>query len=187
MKYYKDKIINTLYDSLVPEKYAQPHVARLAESIRMDMQITFVCKGNICRSAFAEHHLRKHPDCDEKITICSAGLDTRIGLPADSRAIELAKEFSVDLEDHRTTPLSVSHLEESDLLFVMEPSQLHYLCWKHPQFRKKIFLFSILVMTPSASWVIKDPYGKDDTLFRETFHNICKGNEKLLAMISANS
>ncbi len=94
------------------------------------MQWLFVCTGNTCRSAMAEALC--HVILAEKLsctvddlrkmgyTIVSAGTMNLPGIPASRGATEACAERGIDLNHHRSRGLSVSLLEESDLIFVME-------------------------------------------------------------------
>lgn len=81
-------------------------------------RLVFVCKGNICRSAFAEQVARR-----QGFDAISCGLDTRDGLPANSDAIRAAELRGFDLSKHRTRPIVSLELMHGDLLLAMEPWQ----------------------------------------------------------------
>jgi protein-tyrosine phosphatase len=85
-------------------------------------RLVFVCKGNICRSAFAEAVARS-----SGIDSISCGIDTVSGAPAYDAAIDAATVRNIDLREHRTTPLQSLSFGKRDLLIVMEPLQIGYL------------------------------------------------------------
>jgi len=82
-------------------------------------RLVFVCKGNICRSPYAEVKAR-----ELGLDAISAGLDTSAGKPANAVAESVARSRGVDLSAHRTQLLSGIALAPSDLILVMEPEQL---------------------------------------------------------------
>lgn len=89
----------------------------------------FLCKGNICRSPFAERLTRKvlQANGHTAIRICSAGLEVTRELPAPEEAILAAREFGVSLEDHRSQRIEPSMLQSFSMILVMEAGQLKVL------------------------------------------------------------
>ena len=85
-------------------------------------RLVFVCKGNICRSAYAEAVARSLG-----IDSISCGVETRNGLPANEHAIEIAAARGLDLRKHRTTPIQSLVFRDADLLVAMEPRQVEYI------------------------------------------------------------
>jgi protein-tyrosine phosphatase len=83
-------------------------------------RIVFVCKGNICRSALAEHYFRSVSD----IPAASIGLDTNTGKAANERVTEEAKALGIDLSNHRTTAIKDFDAMPGDLYVCMEPEHI---------------------------------------------------------------
>ena len=63
-------------------------------------RLVFVCKGNICRSAYAEAFA-----LGRGLTSSSCGMDTREGVEADGDAIQAARLRGIDLSPHRAMPI----------------------------------------------------------------------------------
>src|SRR5260221_4913008 len=78
-------------------------------------RLVFVCRGNICRSAFAEIVGREH-----QLPSASFGLSTTTGLPANSQAIKMAMGLRVDMSKHVATDVSDFIAAPGDLLMAME-------------------------------------------------------------------
>lgn len=131
--------------------------------------ILVICTGNICRSPYAEHKLKQLLP-DMKIT--SAGVATSKSklddAPADSQAIDVAKEFDVDISGHVAKQATQKLVDEFDLILAMERNQLDILCEDFPTARHKGFLFGHWV----GMSVIEDPFQKDEHAFRQAFTNI---------------
>ena len=87
-------------------------------------RLVFVCQGNVCRSPFG-HHLANQVIAG--VPVCSLGLGTSSGLPADSLATNVASDFGVDLTAHRTTAVTDFPIREGDLFLVMEDRHLRSL------------------------------------------------------------
>jgi len=84
-------------------------------------RLVFVCQGNICRSPFG-HYLAKTKIDD--LPVCSLGLGTNSGMPADETASDVARDFGVDLSGHKTTAFADFAIEPGDLYLVMEDRHL---------------------------------------------------------------
>lgn len=85
-------------------------------------RLVFVCKGNICRSPYAEAVA-----CSVGIPSVSCGIDTRTGVPANTDAIRAAADRGIDLRGHKAMSLKSLDVGTRDLLITMEPWQLEYL------------------------------------------------------------
>ena len=81
-------------------------------------RVVFVCKGNICRSAFAEAVARSHG-----IHAVSCGVDTRNNFPANDDAIITAGTKGINLDGHRTLAIQSLDFRKNDLFIAMEPWQ----------------------------------------------------------------
>ena len=139
-------------------------------------RITFVCKGNICRSVFAEYRFRP-----SGVNTRSAGLDADPGKPANERACNVAIRRGVDLTPHRSTHVSQLDLNESDLVVAFEPAQADALrkLLAH-QSRCQITLLGL--WAPAAPMpYLHDPYGLPEAYFDACFGRIDRGLNGILA------
>lgn len=82
------------------------------------MKILFVCLGNICRSPLAEGILSHiNPD----IIVDSAGTSNyHIGSPPDSRMIETAKAYGIDISNLAARQFTSNDFDKFDKIFVMD-------------------------------------------------------------------
>ncbi len=132
-------------------------------------RLVFICKGNICRSAFAEAVARPL-GMPYDIKEISCGLDTVEGAPANEIAILTAKKFSVDLSDHKTTPITKLKLNaKTDLLIAMEPGQLEKLQLLFDD--KYQYTLLGLWLKPALPY-LHDPYGSSPAYFQKCFVSI---------------
>ncbi len=83
-------------------------------------RLVFVCRGNICRSAFAAEVSRTL-----NFPAVSYGLDTHTGKPADPGMLAAARSLGHDLSAHTTSRLDEYEPQPTDLVAVFELSQLH--------------------------------------------------------------
>jgi protein-tyrosine phosphatase len=89
-------------------------------------RLVFVCRGNICRSAFAEIVGREH-----QLPSVSFGLSTVTGLAPDAQAIKTAMGLHVDMSRHIATDVSDFIGAPGDLLLAMEVRQAQWLRCLH--------------------------------------------------------
>jgi protein-tyrosine phosphatase len=137
-------------------------------------RLVFVCKGNICRSPFAEAVARARG-----FRTASFGLDATAGLPADADAIRIAREFSVDLDAHRTTPATGMVLGGGDLVVGFEP--WHLAGWVGPTAGEPVWQSTLLgVWLRPPNLYVHDPYGTSSSYFRNCYRRIVAGVETLI-------
>lgn len=127
-------------------------------------RLVFVCKGNICRSAYAEAVAQSLG-----IDAISCGLDTIEDAPANKSAMLAAKNLGFDLEGHKTRPVMYLILKKTDLLVVMEPWQAVFLN-KHLN-RTHHYTLLGLWGVPELPH-IQDPYAAVDVYFDRCFSYI---------------
>ena len=151
---------------------------RVYQQIEWDSvdRLVFVCKGNICRSAFAEAVARS-----SGVESISCGIDTVSGTPAYDAAIEAAIKKSIDLRRHLTTPLKAVRIEKYDLLVAMEPFQAGYL--KKTLGQKNMYTLLGLWGTPAKPY-IQDPYGRSRQYIENCFNYIEKSVHEITKEIS---
>ncbi len=138
-------------------------------------RLVFVCKGNICRSAYAEAVARS-----QDIDSISCGIDTQHDLPANNAAIRAAEAKSIDLKKHKTTPIQSLTIRESDLLIVMEPWQAEYIGRELGE-DYKCSLLGLWVQPVSP--YIHDPYGSSEEYFDRCFNYIEKSVHEITSKI----
>ena len=143
-------------------------------------RLVFVCKGNICRSAYAAFRAEALG-----LSAVSAGLETVDGRPADKNAEKIASERGLDLSTHRTRTIDSLRLENGDLLIAFEPWQARALRKIRPETGPQIALLGLLL--PSRMPHIEDPYGLSLGYFRTCFARIDRALESLAKNIEASA
>jgi len=84
------------------------------------MKILMVCLGNICRSPLAEGIL-KHKSKNTNIFVDSAGTASyHIGKLPDSRSIEIANKYEIDLSNQRARQFSEKDYDNFDKIYAMD-------------------------------------------------------------------
>jgi len=147
--------------------------------------ILFVCLANRFRSPLAAAFFCQHLDqvADKQSwTVGSAGTWTEAGLPPDARALQVAKDWGLDIKAHRSRQVNAVLLSQRNLVLVMEAGQKEALQVEFPKERDKIYLLSEVV--DGNPYDIPDPFSLDGPTYKEIalelyelikrgFKNIC--------------
>lgn len=155
----------------------------LTASVGRARTILFVCHGNLIRSPFGAALLRARTPQPSKLVVLSAGLWSAVGHPADATAIGCARQFGVDLSQHRTRPLDGAEIEAADVVFAMEISHLIELRRRFPESYDKAYLLGCL--TSSASLEVADPMSAPVEAFQACFRQIEEGVSRIVEILSA--
>jgi protein-tyrosine-phosphatase/predicted ATP-grasp superfamily ATP-dependent carboligase len=151
--------------------------------------ILFVCYGNIIRSPMAAALLRRqleNIDSAHEIWIASAGTSAKPG-GADPRACEVATEFGITLESHRTQPLTADVIRRADVIFVMDFLNEAELLGRYPEAAPKVFLLGENAQRlGSEPAEIKDPYNGDIADIRRCYHRLDGQIRTLATMLSSS-
>jgi protein-tyrosine phosphatase len=167
-KYWRDKLWNVYGRGLLnPE--APSHVRSLI----------FVCKGNICRSPFAEHIAYKQlKHSVSQVHILSAGLEVDTPQAPPEAAIDAGRCFDVDLSMHKSRSFIHNELSHEDMVIVMEGLQLKKLQNLYPEKKSIFYLLPLFCIADGMGhggfkrWNIPDPYGKNTDGFIECYKRI---------------
>lgn len=150
-----------------------------ASSSSKPKHIIFVCKGNICRSAFAEYYMKSIAEGLE-VKIGSYGLDVDQGKHPPREAINTAATFGIDISKHISQKLYKVDVENADLIIPMEYGQYQRLVELYPE--KKFFVKLLKKYAPfpySVFCNIDDPFGCEQDEFIKSFNLIHKSIEGL--------
>ena len=127
-------------------------------------RLVFVCKGNICRSAYAEA-IAKSAGFDA----ISCGISTRNGFPANEDAIRIAAKRGTDLSQHKTTPAMYVIFKKTDLIVALEPWQAATLT---ENLKRKHYITLLGLWLSPLRPHVPDPYGLSDVYFKNCFDYI---------------
>lgn len=144
-------------------------------------KILFVCYGNMYRSPFAEHYLRKITD--SLYCISSAGLNASANISSPHQAVQMAKRFNLDLSNHQAKDFTKLTDDQFDLIFVMERSQKKQL----KGYGKNIIELGLLGNRNNISFNIPDPFGKSDEFVYEVYKTIAANLDQFKEIYFKNS
>ena len=126
------------------------------------INILFVCMGNICRSPSAEGFFitaLQESDCKNRVSTDSAGTHGyHVGHTPDSRAVETASKFGVDISDLRARKVSVSDFGDYDLIIAMDRDNFHDLQRIQPKSSKADLRMMMQYHPESQPEEVPDPY-----------------------------
>ncbi|QPF73715.1 low molecular weight phosphatase family protein [Roseateles sp. DAIF2] len=150
------------------------HAGALAAYRRIDAaavrRLVFICKGNICRSAYAAELARR-----QGLVVDSAGLEGDPGTPADPKARACATRFGLSLDAHRAQALDDFEWREGDLLVAFEPAHAQRLAsWAAARQGVQVTLLGCW-MRPWPWPYLHDPYGLSPAYFDACFTRIAAG------------
>ncbi len=132
------------------------------EDKKSEFKVLLVCTGNTCRSPMAEGILKKL--LKEKgisdMEVGSAGISALDGYPVTVFALEAARVWDIDLDEHFSRRLTPEMLERSDLILVMSPEHLKHIQRMDKKFLEKSYLLKAFPQKSSnADLAIEDPIG----------------------------
>jgi protein-tyrosine phosphatase len=131
-------------------------------------RLAFVCKGNICRSPYAEARARAMG-----MDAVSFGLEATDGTTANEDAIRVAATRGIDLGPHRSLKTAAEHLRSGDLVLLFEPRHLERFTQLHGDAGVTASLLGLWARPVRP--LVWDPYGKSTRYFEECFAVIDSG------------
>lgn len=140
-------------------------------------RLVFVCKGNICRSAYSEAFAKSLG-----IDAVSCGLKTGPGNPANEVAIEVGLSRGFDLSGHKTTPVQKMKFRETDLILAMEPWQAEYFVENYSESSCTLLGLWGKPVKP----YIHDPYGDSSAYFNHCFNFLEDSIHEVASKIKKN-
>ena len=143
--------------------------------------VLFVCKGNICRSPFAEEYARRVlPD---GYRVASCGYFPVAHRPCPSAAVQAAREFQVDLTSHRSQVLTAELIDQAGAILTFDEENRQTVLATFPSTRRKVFPLG--AFSSARDVMIADPYGGSVEDFRATYERIKDAVDRYARRVAA--
>ena len=143
-----------------------------------------VCLGNICRSPLAEGilaHKTKHLNLE----VDSAGTAAyHVGKLPDSRSIEIANKYNIDLSKQRARQFSRADFDTFDIFYAMDTNNYAHLISlaDNKEERNKIRMI-LNEINPNACESVPDPYYGGENGFQNIYNMLEKACNKIVQNI----
>jgi protein-tyrosine-phosphatase/predicted ATP-grasp superfamily ATP-dependent carboligase len=160
------KLSSALIGSRALRRWAQ---SRLDRRLRSARRILFVCKGNVCRSPFAEAVARERL---AGLEVASAGYFPVPGRRSPEHACSAAAAAGFDLSAHRSQVVTEELVRNADVIFVFDQENYEQVTRTYPRIRQRTFLLGTLC--PGDSLFIDDPWGLEAETFAACYRHIAK-------------
>lgn len=148
------------------------------------MKILMVCLGNICRSPLAEGILTaktKHLN----VIVDSAGTaGYHIGSLPDSRSIEIADKYNIELRNQRARQISKIDFKRFDIIYAMDTNNYAHLIALADNKKERAKIRMILnEINPNLYESVPDPYYGGDNGFQKVYDMLEKACDKIADQI----
>lgn len=134
--------------------------------------VLFLCRGNICRSPFAERYTRQQLEARgiDEITVESSGFCEQPDRRSPPAARRTASRYGVRLDKNRSTQADSELLDRAALIWVMDYRNYHNFTRRFPDATDRMFLLGIF--DGRAKIPISDPYQDTPETLKTSYDRI---------------
>jgi protein-tyrosine phosphatase len=115
-----------------------------------------------------------------QIEIVSAGVAAGYGEPASVNSVTALKKVKIDLDSHKSQPVTQDLIDRAFLILGMTQSHIDTLNYYHTGLPERVHLFREFMDEPPE---IPDPYGQSYTAYAACFDSIAEAIPSLVAYL----
>jgi len=183
LKWRIKRVLINLWDSL---QYALRHRDGILNGKGEIHGLLFVCKGNVCRSPFAEYYL-KSKVTQGVISIDSCGTDVTQGVCPPEEAVCVAAKYGIDLRRSVSKHIKAVDIRAFNMIIVFDKSIHGMVLRDYPEVANKTFLLRKLSTAPDNILCnIEDPYSQGLKEFKRCYIKIVRAIDCLVGMLGIN-
>jgi predicted ATP-grasp superfamily ATP-dependent carboligase/protein-tyrosine-phosphatase len=154
---------------------------RLRRLSKAAPRLLFVCRGNICRSPFAELYARQRLG-GNVFALRSAGSYPVEGRTSPPEAVAAGRALGVSLDAHRSRTLTKDLVDWAGVILCMDDRDRGILRTSYPSARGKIFYLGAFA-PPSASLQIADPWSQPPERYASCYRELTAAVDGLIATL----
>jgi protein-tyrosine phosphatase len=119
-----------------------------------------------------------------QIEIVSAGVAAGYGEPASANSVTALKKLKIDLDSHKSQPVTQDLIDRAFLILGMTQSHIDILNYYHTGLPERVHLFREF-MGKGDPPEISDPYGQNYTAYTACFDSMVEAIPSLVAYLKS--
>jgi len=154
--------------------------------VQKPFRVLFGCTGNTCRSPLAEVVLKRRLGAlRDRVEVGSAGVHALPGARASDGSRIVARKAGMDLDQHRSRPLTAAMLLEQDLVLLMEPRDVATVKAMAPELEAEVLALADFGRQGVRGESVPDPFGQPIEAYEQCLERIEEHLARVVPYIEA--